>query len=271
LQQGFGEKRMSLYRIYIDETGNHDMTHADDPNQRFLALTGVILESEYNAAVLQPEMAAIKRQFFQKDPDTPVIFHRKEMVNRRSPFEVLREAKVEKQFNQVILEKLKSWEYRVITVVIDKKAHRDQYSVWRYHPYHYCLAVMLERFVLFLHYGKHRGDVMVESRGRSEDEKLKASYQRLYKSGTDNIPAERWQERLTSHELKVKPKTADIAGLQLADLIAHPSRREILLDYKLMTDDRNIFGDKICAILRDDKYLRSRAGQIMGYGKKLLP
>ena len=37
---------MSLYRIYIDETGNHDMTHADDPNQRFLALTGVILESQ---------------------------------------------------------------------------------------------------------------------------------------------------------------------------------------------------------------------------------
>jgi len=58
---------MSLYRIYVDETGNHDMTHADDPNQRFLALTGVILESEYNTAALKPEMDAIKRQFFQKD------------------------------------------------------------------------------------------------------------------------------------------------------------------------------------------------------------
>ncbi|MEW5959426.1 MAG: hypothetical protein AB1801_17015, partial [Chloroflexota bacterium] len=23
---------MSLYRIYIDEVGNHDLTHADDPN-----------------------------------------------------------------------------------------------------------------------------------------------------------------------------------------------------------------------------------------------
>lgn len=55
---------MSLYRIYIDETGNHDMTHADDPNQRFLALTGVILESEYNANSLQPEMDDIKRFFF---------------------------------------------------------------------------------------------------------------------------------------------------------------------------------------------------------------
>ncbi|NCP16721.1 DUF3800 domain-containing protein [bacterium] len=262
---------MSLYRIYIDETGNHDMTHADDPNQRFLALTGVILESEYNTSAFQPELEAIKRQFFKHDPDTPVIFHRKEIVNRRPPFEPLRDADVETHFNQVLLEGLERWQYKAITVVIDKKAHRDQYSVWRYHPYHYCLAVMLERFVLFLHYGNHRGDVMVESRGRVEDEKLEDSFRRLYQNGTDHVPAERWQERLTSAELKVKPKTANIAGLQLADLIAHPSRREILLDYKLIADNRDTFGNKICAILREDKYLRSRSGQIPGYGKKLLP
>ena len=262
---------MSLYRIYIDETGNHDMTHADDPNQRFLALTGVILKSEYNTSAFQPELEAIKRQFFKHDPDTPVIFHRKEIVNRRPPFEPLRDADVETHFNQVLLEGLERWQYKAITVVIDKKAHRDQYSVWRYHPYHYCLAVMLERFVLFLHYGNHRGDVMVESRGRVEDEKLEDSFRRLYQNGTDHVPAERWQERLTSAELKVKPKTANIAGLQLADLIAHPSRREILLDYKLIADNRDTFGNKICAILREDKYLRSRSGQIPGYGKKLLP
>lgn len=262
---------MSLYRIYIDETGNHDMNHAEDPNQRFLALTGVILESEYNTAVFQPELEAIKRQFFKHDPDTPVILHRKEIVNRRPPFESLRNPETQERFNQVILEGLERWQYKVITVVIDKKAHRDQYSVWRYHPYHYCLAVMLERFVLFLHYGNHRGDVMVESRGRAKDEKLKDSFRRLYRNGTDHIPAERWQERLTSAELKVKPKTADIAGLQLADLIAHPSRREILLDYKLITDERDTFGSKICAILRQEKCLRSRSGQIPGYGKKLLP
>ncbi|MBX7235183.1 MAG: hypothetical protein K1X65_12395 [Caldilineales bacterium] len=45
---------MALYRIYVDEVGNHDMTHADDPNQRFLSLTGVILESGYIAQTLQP-------------------------------------------------------------------------------------------------------------------------------------------------------------------------------------------------------------------------
>ncbi len=263
---------MTLYRVYIDEVGNHDLSHADDPNQRFLSLTGVIVESQYVLHTLQPEMDQIKREFFQHDPDEPVIFHRKELVNKARPFQALRDPEVEQHFNTALLTALARWDYRVITVVLDKKAHRDQYQVWHYHPYHYCLAVLLERFVLFLHYNNHRGDVMVEARGGKEDGKLKDSYSRLYEHGTDNIPPERWQERLTSGELKLKLKSANVAGIQLADLIAHPSRREVLIEKQLLVDARDIFGDQICAILRQSKYHRNRkTGQIDGYGKKLLP
>ena len=263
---------MALYRIYIDEVGNHDLTHADDPNQRFLSLTGVIAESHYVLETLQPEMDQIKREFFQHDPDEPVVFHRKELVNKIRPFHTLRDPEVEQRFNTALLTALARWDYRVITVVLDKKAHRDQYQVWHYHPYHYCLAVLLERFILFLHYNNHRGDVMVEARGGKEDNKLKDSYSRLYEHGTDNIPPERWQERLTSRELKLKPKSANVAGNQLADLIAHPSRREVLVEKQLLVDSRDVFGDQICAILRQSKYHRNaKIGQIEGYGKKLLP
>ncbi len=263
---------MTLYRLYVDEVGNHDLTHADDPNQRFLSLTGVILESDYTMQVFQPEMELIKRQFFQRDPDEPVIFHRKEMVNKRPPFHCLRDPLIEKQFNLALLTALARWEYRVITVVIDKKAHRDQYTTWHFHPYHYCMTVLLERFILFLHYGDHRGDALVESRGGREDGKLKESYARLYERGTDHISPDIWQARLTSHELKVKPKSANISGLQLADIIAHPSRREMLIENRLLVDDRDIFGDQVCAILRQSKYHRNLGnGQINGYGKKLLP
>jgi len=261
-----------LYRIYIDEVGNHDLAHAEDPNQRFLSLTGVILESQYTGDVFQPEMVQLKREFFQQDPDEPVIFHRKELVNKRRPFQALRNPDVEARFNTALLLALARWNYTVITVVLDKLEHRQRYQVWQFHPYHYCMTVLLERFVLFLHYSGHRGDVMVESRGGKEDNKLMESYSRLYQRGTDNIPINRWQACLTSHELKAKPKNANIAGLQLADLIAHPSRREILIEYQLVTDDRNVFGDQICAILRQSKYYRNRrTGQIEGYGKKLLP
>jgi hypothetical protein len=189
---------MALFRIYIDEVGNHDLTHADDPNERFLSLTGVIVESRYMLDMLQPEMNKIKQDFFQRDPDSPVIFHRKEMVNKRPPFHSLRDPEVERQFNSELLLALARWEYRVITIAIDKKAHRDQYAVWHYHAYHYCLATLLERFVLFLHYADERGDVMVEGRGTKEDNLLVDSYRRLYHGGTDYVPPDRWQERLTS-------------------------------------------------------------------------
>ena len=76
---------MPLYRVYVDEVGNHDLAHADDPNQRFLSLTGVILESQYTLQVLQPEMNQIKREFFQRDPDVPVILHRKELSTAKDP------------------------------------------------------------------------------------------------------------------------------------------------------------------------------------------
>lgn len=263
---------MSLYRLYIDEVGNHDLTHADNPNERFLSLTGIIVESQYCIDELIPSMEQLKRQFFCKDPDVPIIFHRKDIVNKRYPFQALRNPEIEAKFNQTLLNRLMSWNYTVITVVIDKYAHKEKYSKWQFHPYHYCLSVMLERYVLFLHYGKNTGDVMVECRGGVEDKKLEESFERLYRNGDDNISREIWQACLTSSKPKARQKKANICGLQLADLIAHPSRREILLDNHLINDERDVFGDKITQILRESKYHRHyKTGQLEGYGKKLLP
>lgn len=109
-----------LYRIYIDEVGNHDMQHVDDPGHRFLSLTGVILENDYTSRVLIPEMNCIKQDFFQPDPDEPVIFHRKELVNKRPPFHCLRDSDTEQRFNTQVLAALERWKYCVITVVIDR-------------------------------------------------------------------------------------------------------------------------------------------------------
>ena len=76
----------------------------------------------------------MKRTFFQVDPDEPIILHRKELLNKRFPFASLRDPKVESEFKIALLEVLARWEYVVITVVIDKQAHRNKYRVWHYHP-----------------------------------------------------------------------------------------------------------------------------------------
>lgn len=78
------------YRIYIDEVGNSDLDSSDDPNHRFLSLTGVILELGYVQEVLHPQMEKLKAKFFHSHPDEPVVFHRKELLNAKPPFEALR-------------------------------------------------------------------------------------------------------------------------------------------------------------------------------------
>lgn len=117
---------------------------------------------------------------------------------------------------------------KAITVCLDKKAHRERHATWQYDPYHYHLAVLVERFVYFLDRRRAHGDVIAESRGGKEDRRLKESFRRLCEKGSDYVSAEQMQEALASREIKMKQKANNIGGLHLADLDAHPSRNEIL-------------------------------------------
>lgn len=262
---------MDKFRLYIDETGTPHLQNVSDPNHRFLGLIGVIAKLEYVSSVLTPEMEALKRNHFPYDPDAPPIFHRNELVNKKYPFKALKNPNAEESFNRNLLEKLNSWEYIVVAIVIDKLTHLEQYRVWRYHPYHYCMAVLIERFVIYLEQASAVGDCMAESRGR-EDRKLKEAYAKLYRNGTDFMQASRIQQSLTSCQLKIKPKSNNISGLQLADMIAYPSKQGILIEKNLIADPGEIFGKKIVKILEDEKYYRNpRDGNIWGCGKKILP
>jgi len=254
------------YRIYIDEVGNPDLESSDNPNHRFLSLTGVILELDYIKKTLHPQMEAIKDKFFRSHPDEPVIFHRKELLNAKPPFEALLDPKIRSQFDTELLGLMDSWEYTVISVCLDKKKHKETYTTWRYDPYHYCLAVLLERFVFFLGRENCRGDVMAESRGGKEDMRLKKAFANLWDLGTDYVDPKQFQERLTSKQLKVKTKTNNISGLQLVDLLAHPSRNEILFENDLLERDLAPFTKKIIQIIQT-KYDHE---ELRMFGKKLL-
>jgi hypothetical protein len=256
--------------MYVDEVGNPDLRASADPNHRYLTLAGVIMGLDYVARVAQPRVENLKRRYFGSHPDEPVVLHRKELVNAAPPFHALRNPEVRARFDQELLTMLRQLDYTVVTVHIDKLAHVEQYKVWRYDPYHYCLEVLLERYVLWLGDRHLRGDVLAESRGGKEDRRLKQSYERLYGSGCRFIPPATLAERLTSRQLKVMPKSNNIAGLQVADLIAHPSYKAALARRNREALPRN-FGGQIAAILEQSKYRRSPSGTIDGWGRKWLP
>lgn len=254
------------YRTYVDEVGNPDLASSINPNHRFLSLTGIILDLDYVRTVLHPQMEALKSKYFQSHPDEPVIFHRKEIVNAKPPFNSLKVPKTREKFDRELLNLLEEWNYTVISVCLDKKNHMETYKTWRYDPYHYCLALLLERFVFFLEQNDSKGDGMAESRGGKEDTRLKDSFLRLWEKGTDYVSPERFYDVLTSKQLKVKPKSNNISGLQLADIIAHPSRNEILKENKLLEKEIAPFARRVIKILQKKYYQRD--GRI--FGKKFL-
>jgi hypothetical protein len=252
--------------MYVDECGNPDLESSDNPIHRFLSLTGVIIDLDYVSGTLYGQIESLKSKYFGSHPDEPIILHRKEIVNAKYPFEVLRDKKTRKQFDTELLAFLETWDYTVVTVCLDKQTHKETYKVWRYEPYHYCLALLLERYAIFLEQRQAQGDVMAESRGGKEDRKLKDSFSRLWNGGTEYVTPDRFQKVLTSKQLKVKPKANNISGLQIADIIAHPSRTEILLENGKRSTQLAPFAKKVVAIL-EGKYYQQEGKT---FGKKFI-
>jgi hypothetical protein len=262
---------MMKYRIYIDEVGNSDLKSSANEDHRFLCLTGIIFRLDYVREVLQPELESLKGKYFGSHPDDPVILHRKELVRKKPPFHALLHPEVSKSFDAEFLQLLARWDYTVIGVVIDKQEHNNTYaSSWKYDPYHYCQEILLERFKLFLNIHNAEGDVMIESRGGKEDMRLKKSFRSLMDKGTNYLTSEELNKRLTSKELKVKSKGANIAGLQIADLLAHSVRRYAFKTILKRNDEKTTFSDSIIDILVAGKFFKYK-GRIYGYGVKKLP
>ena len=111
---------------------------------------------------------------------------------------------------------------------------------------------------------------MIESRGGAEDTRLKNSFRKLMDNGTHHIAASDLANHITSKELKVKPKNANISGLQIADLLAHSCRRYLFKKVLNMNDGKITFSDEIIAILEESKLFRYR-NRIINYGIKKLP
>jgi len=115
-----------------------------------------------------------------------------------------------------------------------------------------------------------KGDVMAESRGKKEDMRLKTSFSGIWERGTDLMEAQQFQESLTSKKLRVKPKANNIAGLQLAGIVAYPAWKVGSVQGNVDALPNNFTG-RIGSLLINAKFDRNSAGGVMGWGLKCLP
>lgn len=261
------------YRLYIDETGDHGFGGLNNIEHRYLGLAGCIFERRINYNKAVEDMRTLKRKYWpDADPDEPVIFHRNIMIRQGGYFGVLKDINKKSAFNKDLLSYLNEQKYTVIMAVIDKKGQKTKYRTL-YHPYHFSLLIMLERYCGFLKFFGTVGDVLAESRGGKEDMKLKKEFREIYEKGVHyHYPtyytASFFQSTLTSREIKIKPKSNNVTGLQISDMIAYPIKEKMFYDRNIRINNfSGTFNEKIYNVVKDKLNRNFYSGKISGYGE----
>ncbi len=259
-------------RLYIDESGNHSPCTNDGAGvgERYLGLCGVVMPRGTRYEAFCEKLDALKRECLPYDPDDVPILHRKEILNRSGAFSVLADDAKRGAFDTELLDLLRKAPLRVIAVAVDKCTHGRAKHRSITDPYHYALLAMLQRYCGWLQYAGRRGDLMAEARGGVEDKAFSAEYERLYRSGGPYLPRELVQGTLTSSKPKMKRKERNIAGLQVADALAHPLTRDVLVAYERLPNLGSTFADLVVSAVRQHYNRRMDTGRIRGYGQVFL-
>lgn len=259
-----------MYRLYLDEVGVEVTRRLDEDNFRFLSLTGVAIEAAHARDYLAVTLDRIKAEILDQDIDNPICLHRVDIRNKRGPFGCLSSDKLHEEFDRRVLQMMSDANYRVITVLIDKQWMVTQTHWEQNHPYHYIMEIMVEKYAQFLRRMNSVGDIMPEARGKNQDKALQAEFDRCLRDGTRYVDASTLNTFISAQKLKFRTKKDNVAGLQLCDLIAHPShytiRQNLGHDVHL-----GAFCEKVSEILIRQKYDRSYNGDPRGYGFKHLP
>jgi hypothetical protein len=113
---------MTLYRVFVDEVGNHDMKSCDKPTEQYLCVTGAIMQLAYEQGPLTESMSAIKTATFGA---TDIVLHRRDIVERNPPFHVLKNANTQEPFDAALMKLLEEADYQVFTRSYRQKGARE--------------------------------------------------------------------------------------------------------------------------------------------------
>jgi len=203
----------SDYIVYVDESGDHGLKNIDPEYPVFVLAFCIFHKNSYVEHVV-PKIQNLKFQFWGHDA---IVLHSHEIRKAKGSFNILLNESVRKQFLPALNSLICDADFTLIASVINKSALVKQHA-YPSDPYEIALAFCMERLQWFLSERKQtttRTHVMVESRGRPEDNALELEFRRL-RDGTGYVG------QMPNLEIVFMDKKHNSAGLQFADLVAHP-------------------------------------------------
>jgi hypothetical protein len=208
----------SDYIVYVDESGNHGLEGSQESYPVFVLSCCIFRTDEYSQIVV-PAFLNLKFRFFGHDM---VVLHSNEIRKESGPFKILVNANLRKRFMEELETALIQAPLTLVASLIDKRELLKQYATPG-NPYEIALRFCLERTFAFLRdhgQGNRPTTVVVECRGRVEDDALELAFRRIVAG--DN----RWGP--IPLEIVFADKKTNSTGLQIADLVSHPIGRHHL-------------------------------------------
>ncbi len=216
-----GKTTKSKYYLFIDECGDHNLAKYD-PGFPVFTLCGILV-SRQNLNALNKAFEDLKEDIFgTKD----VVIHSVVISKWRGPFSILADESVRVRFFEGIESILSQHEAYVIVSCTILKEQLNKFCVRGEEDdvYGLSLSYLIERSIFCVdnndNEGKPEISVVVERRGKKEDNKLLDYYNGLRNRGTKWVEADRLRSRV--RDFGFKNKKDNIIGLQIADLIAYP-------------------------------------------------
>jgi hypothetical protein len=246
--------RMSSRAVmFLDESGHHGLVKID-PDYPLFVLGGIIVVETYAYGELTDRIQRFKRDLFGRDD---LILHTADITRNKNGFEQMKEAAFRSRFFREINQLMRELTYTVVACVIKKDEHLAQYGFEAVDPYMLSLDILVERFCFELDSADGTGNIIAEKRSPVLDRQLDIAWLNLKVQGTHFVQAIHINQRISS--LISQPKQANIAGLQLADLVISPIGRHVL--GKQDHEDWEIV----------ERKFRKRGGSYEGAGLVILP
>jgi len=240
--------------LFLDESGDHNLSVVD-PQYPLFVLGGVIVEKDYAGGELPAELNDFKRRIFGR---TDIVLHTADITRNRNGFEQMKDVGFREAFYAELNALMRKLEYTVVACAVRKAEHLSRYGVAALDPYLLSLDVLVERFCYEV--GSRAGDgvIVAEKRDPTLDRELDIAWLNLKVQGTRYMQAKEIDRRIIG--VNLRPKSDNIAGLQLADLVVTPIGRYVL--GKPTKEDFQIV---------ESKFRRNQHGDYVGYGLVVLP
>lgn len=207
------DRRFSDYVVYVDESGDHSLESIDPDYPVFVLALCVFHKRHYSEKII-PAVEKLKFNYFGHDS---VVLHENEIRKQKGDFAFLSHLPTRNEFMGRLSSIMDASNFILIACVVDK-VRLNRSSGAASNPYHVALGICLEALRYFLAEKKQdqlKTHVVVECRGKKEDSELELEFRRICDGdnpGNKHLP----------FDIVFADKKTNLAGLQLADLVARP-------------------------------------------------